>query len=101
MKKRELLLKKRFDTQTGIWKLKEEYLNSIYVDRIIDLLQKNNCIIDGFSSIAGGGITFFTKADRKNGVYICVESTRKQRWAEVSCPDWKRVFVKLEEFFKN
>jgi hypothetical protein len=100
MKKRELLIKKRFDTQTGIWKLKEEYLNSIYVDRIIDLLQKNDCIIGGFSNIAGGGITFFTKDDRKNCVWICVEATRKQSWAEVSYPDWKRVFVKLEEFFK-
>ena len=95
-----IIAKKRYDSQTGIVRLKEEYLNSIYIDKIIDLLHKNECVIQCFGNAAGGDISFYTKENRKNSTYISVNATQKQKLAKVGCPDWERVFVKLEEFFK-
>lgn len=101
--KTSLLLKKRYDLQIGMFRLKEEYLNSVYVDKIIDLLQENECVLKCFGNAAGGDVSFYTKEDRKNGTFstfISVNATQKQRLSAIGCPDWKRVFIKLEEFFK-
>jgi hypothetical protein len=99
--KKENILNKRYDVQKGRWRLRKELLNSIYIDKIIDLFEKNDCIVDNFCCIAGGAVSFFTKADRKNAVYISVKETLKQRLSESNCPDWRRVFIRLEKYFND